>query len=198
MKTLKNKIRENLLEIKETKKENLVESNIVKNRINRIVQESKSKIQLVLDLLSERKKLVKIGVKNEIINENLVDLFRTLYSDEKGVSIINSVKDTGSEHLIKKLNLENNTLISNSITKVFKDQPSEKVSELFSNCDELCSKVSKEIVKSFGIKDTNQKENMEKSMRLELKLIICRELDELESKMENKFSQIKEKVLKKN
>ena len=89
MKTLKNKIRENLLEIKETKKENLVESNIVKNRINRIVQESKSKIQLVLDLLSERKKLVKIGVKNEIINENLVDLFRTLYSDEKGVSIIN-------------------------------------------------------------------------------------------------------------
>ena len=120
MKSLKNKIRENLLEIKETKKENLVESNIVKNRINRIVQESKSKIQLVLDLLSERKKLVKIGVKNEIINENLVDLFRTLYSDEKGANIINSVKDTGSEHLIKKLNLENNSLIANSITKVFK------------------------------------------------------------------------------
>jgi hypothetical protein len=38
MKTLKNKIRENLLEIKETKKENLVDSGIVKNRMNRIVQ----------------------------------------------------------------------------------------------------------------------------------------------------------------
>jgi len=199
MKTLKNKIRENLLEIKETKKENLVDSGIVKNRMNRIVQESKSKIQLVLDLLSERKKLVKIGVKNEIINENLVDLFRTLYSDEKGANIINSVKDTGSEHLIKKLNLENNSLIANSITKVFKNQPNDKVSELFSksNCDDFCSKVSEEIVKSFGIKDTNHKENMEKSIKLELKLMVCGEVEELESKMENKFSQIKEKVLKK-
>jgi hypothetical protein len=54
MKSLKNKIRENLLEIKETKKENLVESGIVRNRINRIVQESKSKIQLVLDLYLDK------------------------------------------------------------------------------------------------------------------------------------------------
>jgi hypothetical protein len=58
--------------------------------------------------------------------------------------------------------------------------------------------VSEEIVKSFGIKDTNHKEDMEKSIKLELKLIVCGEVEELESKMENKFSQIKEKVLKKN
>ena len=198
METLKYIIRENLLEIKKTKKENLIESNIVKNRINRIVKESTNKTQLFLDLLSERKKLANIGVKNQIINENLVDLFRTLYNDEKGVKIINSVKDTGSDHLIKKLNLENNALISDSIIKVFRDQPAEKVSELFSNCDEFCTKVSEEIVKHFGINDTNQKENMEKSIKMELKLIICPELDKLETRMENKFSEIKEKILRKN
>jgi hypothetical protein len=198
MKTLKNTIRKNLLEVKETKKVELIDSKIVENRFNKIVSESENRVQLIFDVLSEEKKLRKIGLPKKVIKENLMDLIKVFYKDEKGVKIIDSIKDTASEDLIKKLNLETNGLLSNCIVKVFKDQPTESVSEIFSDCDEFCNKVAQEIVDSFGIKDTNRRETITKSIKLELKLIICPEMDDLQTKMENKFSSMKEKMLNKD
>ena len=198
MKTLKNTIRKNLLEVKETKKVELIDSKIVENRFNKIVSESENRVQLIFDVLSEEKKLRKIGLPKKVIKENLMDLIKVFYKDEKGVKIIDSIKDTASEDLIKKLNLETNGLLSNCIVKVFKDQPTESVSEIFSDCDEFCNKVAQEIVDSFGIKDTNRRETITKSIKLELKLIICPEMDDLQTKMENKFSSMKEKMLSKD
>jgi len=198
MKTLKNTIRKNLLEVKETKKVELIDSKIVENRFNKIVSESENRVQLIFDVLSEEKKLRKIGLPKKVIKENLMDLIKVFYKDEKGVKIIDSIKDTASEDLIKKLNLETNGLLSNCIVKVFKDQPTESVSEIFSDCDEFCNKVAQEIVDSFGIKDTNRRETITKSIKLELKLIICPEMDDLQTKMENKFSKMKKKMLSKD
>lgn len=198
MKTLKNTIRKNLLEVKETKKVELIDSKIVENRFNKIVSESENRVQLIFDVLSEEKKLRKIGLPKKVIKENLMDLIKVFYKDEKGVKIIDSIKDTASEDLIKKLNLETNGLLSNCIVKVFKDQPTESVSEIFSDCDEFCNKVAQEIVNYFGIKDTNRRETITKSIKLELKLIICPEMDDLQTKMENKFSSMKEKMLSKD
>ena len=198
MKSLQNTIRKNLLEVKNTKKNEMIDSKIVENRFNKIVSESENRVQLIFDVLSEEKKLRKIGLPKKVIKENLRDLIKVFYKDEKGVKIIDSIKDTASEDLIKKLNLETNGLLSNCIVKVFKDQPTESVSEIFSDCDEFCNKVAQEIVDSFGIKDTNRRETITKSIKLELKLIICPEMDDLQTKMENKFSSMKEKMLSKD
>lgn len=198
MKSLQNTIRKNLLEVKNTKKNEMIDSKIVENRFNKIVSESENRVQLIFDVLSEEKKLRKIGLPKKVIKENLMDLIQVFYKDEKGVKIIDSIKDTASEDLIKKLNLETNGFLANCIVKVFKDQPTESVSEIFSDCDEFCNKVAQEIVDYFGIKDTNRRETITKSIKLELKLIICPEMDDLQTKMENKFSKMKEKMLSKD
>jgi hypothetical protein len=195
MDSLSKNIRKNLSEIRTIKKQRIAESNIVKNRFEKILDNSYNRTDFFLKSISEMKKLYSYGFEFNILKENLMDLLGVLFDGESKDALIDNFKSEGADHLINKLNLEVGQSLEKAIRKVFEEQESENSMKLFSDCDFLCEEISKCLVEEMGINNQSQENSMIKSIKSELKISICPIIDSLDTKMSDGFSGMKSKIL---
>lgn len=200
MRNLSKTIRKNILEVKETKSNLIQESNIIKNRFNVILGSPRIKsknemIRLLSKVVKESVKLRELNHNSELINENLLDLFNTLFKDGGGTQITNAFKTESGAFLIDKLKLKPDSILSSSIKKITNDVSPEETAKLFSDCEHFCEVLSKEVISKMGLSDESSKINFERSFKSDLKTMICPVLDQIGTKMETKFSEMKSKAL---
>lgn len=200
MRNLSKTIRKNILEVKETKNNLIQESNIIKNRFNVILGSPRIKsknemIRLFSKVVKESVKLRELNHNSELINENLLDLFNALFKDGGGTQITNAFKTESGSFLIDKLKLKPDSILSSSIKKITNDVSPEETAKLFSDCEHFCEVLSKEVISKMGLSDESSKSNFERSFKSDLKTMICPVLDQIGTKMETKFSEMKSKAL---
>ena len=193
-------IRKNLLEVKETKNNLIQESNIIKNRFNVILGSPRIKsknemIRLLSKVVKESVKLRELNHSNELINENLLDLFNTLFKDGGGTQITNAFKTESGSFLINQLKLKPDSILSGSIKKITNDVSPEETSKLFSDCEHFCEVLSKEVISKMGLSDESTIKKFERSFKSDLEEMIRPVLDKLATNMETKFSEVKSKAL---
>jgi hypothetical protein len=200
MRNLSKTIRKNILEVKETKNNLIQESNIIKNRFNVIlgpprIKSKNEMIRLLSKVVKESVKLRELNHNSELINENLLDLFNTLFKDGGGAKITNAFKTESGSFLIDKLKLKPDSILSSSIKKITNDVSPEETAKLFSDCNHFCEVLSEQVISKMGLSDEISRKNFERSFKSELKTMICPLLDKIGSKMEKKFSEMKSKAL---
>jgi len=194
--TLNETVKKNLTILLENKKNQIAETTIVRRRFNSILNADDSRKKILGALISESVKMNRVGFDKKIVNENLIDLFKTFFKDDKGSQIIDNFKKEAMNSLLSKINVDENGDLASSIEYVFESQKEEDVAKLLNDCEFLTDEVSKDIVDKMGIKNDTEKNNMERSIKSELKLIICPILNDLTKKMEDKFSEIRDKAMK--
>jgi len=195
MDSLSKTIRKNMVEIQQSKKNKIVESTIVKNRFDNLIKESKNRKSLFFKIIYESRKLIKSGIDKNIINENLLDLLQIFFKDQKGMYIVSSFKIESSESLIEKIGLEQNSLISNAITKTFSEKNEEETNKLFTDSDFLAEKIVSHMIDEFGLENQSDKNNMTKVLTTEIKSLIRPHMESIRTKMDDKFEDLKNKSL---
>jgi len=200
MRNLSKTIRKNILEVKETKSNLIQESNIIKNRFNVIlgpprIKSKNEMIRLLSKVVKESVKLRELNYNNELINENLLDLFNTLFKDGGGAKITNTFKTEFGTFLIDGLKLESDSILSSSIKKITNDVRPEETTKLLTDCEHFCEVLSKEVISKMGLSDESSKSNFERSFKSDLKTMICTIFNQIGTNMEKKFSEIKSKAL---
>ena len=195
MDSLSKTIRKNIVEIQQSKKNKIVEYTIVKNRFDNLIKESKNRKSLFFGIIYESRKLIKSGIDKNIINENLLDLLQIFFKDQKGMDIISSFKIESSELLIEKIGLEQNSVISNAITKTFSEKNEEETNKLFTDSDFLAEKIVSHMIDEFGLENQSDKNNMTKVLTTEIKSLIRPHMESIRTKMDDKFEDLKNKSL---
>lgn len=153
MKPIKNKIHRTLIEIKENKKKTVLENKIVKNRFKIILEDKsmfkkKNKEKLFSHLTCEVMYLKNQGFNNDMINEGLTDIIKSLFGTASD-SIFQTWKEAGISWLIKKLGFDPNSQVANFIEVSFANVPVSKIPDLFTDCEFVTKIVAKSMFETY-------------------------------------------------
>ena len=219
--SLKKTIRENILKINESKTASLLqEGKIINNRFNIITEgttpkNKKDQKKVGKGLFNEMIYLNKQGYSQELISEELMDIFSSIFP--KGVSepIMQYFKEEGAKWLAGKFGLDPNSWLSSIVISAIGDVGIGEIPRLFSDCNFATKKISKAVaegivrkiqVEKFGdsafyniMRNTlvDALEATELATKLEEKLgtIICPLVSTLSGKMEGAADTMKQKAL---
>ena len=220
-KDLKKVIRENISKINESKTASLLqEGKIINNRFNIITEgttpkNKKDQKKVGKELFNEMIYLNKQGYSQELISEELMDIFSSIFP--KGVSepIMQYFKEEGAKWLAGKFGLDPNSWLSSIVISAIGDVGIGEIPRLFSDCNFATKKISKAVaegivrkiqVEKFGdsafyniMRNTlvDALEATELATKLEEKLgtIICPLVSTLSGKMEGAADTMKQKAL---
>ncbi len=164
MKPLKNKIHKTLLEVKESRRKTILETKIVKNRFKIILEDKnmfkkKNKEKLFSQLTSEVFYLKNQGFNNDMINEGLTEIIKSLFGTASD-SIFQTWKEAGIGWLIKQLGFDPNSEVANFIEVSFANVPISKIPDLFTDCDFVTKIVAKSMYETY-LKNLQQDVGME-------------------------------------
>jgi len=194
--TLNNNIKKHLKETIEVKKTNLVENRIIKSRLE-LTTSNNSNINLTLNrMITESIKMRAVGMDNNLIKENLMDLIDVLYKD-KSTKVKKVFNQESAKYISGKLGLSEGAFLRRVINDVFSNNSIETTIELFNNCDYLCNIISDEVSKTLGFTDKTVEDIISRSMKSEFKSMICPIINSMGDKMENQFNKMKSKALDK-
>lgn len=153
---LKSIIKENLIKTHENKNRLLQESNIVKTRLNIILEGKtfKTKRQVndvYVTILSEMIYLHKQGFNEDIIAENVDNVFGALGNIfGTGINgVIETFKERGVNYILEKLGLSKNNFLKNFLVTALANTDIKDVPKLFSDCDFLTKKISESIPEAY-------------------------------------------------
>ena len=147
--TLKNIIRENLIELSKSKKKSLVEEyNIINNRL-KIITESgnpkskKQKEKLVDDIINEMFYLKSQGFNETLINEGFLDIIKSFFGQVPG-GIFDTLKERMAQFILDKLGIETDGYLANIFITTMGNIPiGDYVNGKVFNCQYLSNAVSK-------------------------------------------------------
>jgi len=195
--TLNNNIKKHLKETIEVKKTNLVENRIIKSRLE-LTTSNSSNINLTVNrMITESVKMRVVGMDNNLIKENLMDLIDVLYKD-KSTKVKKVFNQESAKYISDKIGLSEGAFLRRVINDVFSNNSIEKTIELFNNCDYLCNIISDEVSKTLGFSDNTVEDIFSKNMKPEFKSMICPIINSIGDKMENQFNKMKSKALDKS
>jgi hypothetical protein len=153
---LKSIIKENLIKTQENKNRLLQESNIVKTRLNIILEGKtfKTKRQVndvYVTILSEMIYLHKQGFNEDIIAENVDNVFGALGNIfGTGINgVIETFKERGVNYILEKLGISKNNFLKNFLITALSNTDIKDVPKLFSDCDFLTKKISESIPEAY-------------------------------------------------
>ena len=153
---LKGIIKENLIKTQENKNRLLQESNIVKTRLNIILEgktfKTKKQVNDVyVTILSEMIYLHKQGFNEDIIAENVDSVFGALGNIfGTGINgVIETFKEKGVNYILEKLGLSKNNFLKNFLITALANTDIKDVPKLFSDCDFLTKKIAESIPEAY-------------------------------------------------
>ena len=153
---LKGIIKENLIKTQENKNRLLQESNIVKTRLNIILEGKTFKTKKQVDdvyvtILSEMIYLHKQGFNEDIIAENVGSVFGALGNIfGTGINgVIETFKEKGVNFILEKLGLSKNNFLKNFLITALGNTDIKDVPKLFSDCDFLTKKIAESIPEAY-------------------------------------------------
>ena len=153
---LKGIIKENLIKTQENKNRLLQESNIVKTRLNIILEGKTFKTKKQVDdvyvtILSEMIYLHKQGFNEDIIAENVGSVFGALGNIfGTGINgVIETFKERGVNYILEKLGLSKNNFLKNFLITSLANTDIKDVPKLFSDCDFLTKKIAESIPEAY-------------------------------------------------
>jgi hypothetical protein len=153
---LKGIIKENLIKTQENKNRLLQESNIVKTRLNIILEGKTFKTKKQVDdvyvtILSEMIYLHKQGFNEDIIAENVDNVFGALGNIfGTGINgVIETFKERGVNYILEKLGLSKNNFLKNFLVTALANTDIKDVPKLFSDCDFLTKKIAESIPEAY-------------------------------------------------
>lgn len=218
MRTLKNKIHKTLLETKESKKKTILENKIVTNRFKIILEDKnmfkkKNKQKLFSQLTSEVSYLKNQGFNNQMINEGLIDIIKSLFGNKSDV-IFTTWKDQGVNWLIDKLGVSHDEDLSDKIKSKFSNVLTSEIPELFTDCDKVTDMVVDAMIEVFqenlkngesngseasrilqdSVLEMTSHEDFQDSIEIKLKNTICPLLNKISNNMSNQENEIKSKI----
>lgn len=207
--SLKQIVKKNINEVKTDKRTRLVESKIVKGRLSILVEmfNPKSIIDTTFffnKLFIETNKMVKLGIHESTINEDLIGVLRALNGDND--NIIDTIKEKLITYL--DMNLQMDNFEKSVLTQTIVDVEDDDFSRVFSDRKFLARQLSDKFVTEFkekyleGLSDDlkevimnqidtdNFKRDMEDKYTTKLESM----LDSIESKMDSKLRGIRDNV----
>lgn len=218
MKNLKNKIHKTLLETKENKKKTILENKIVTNRFKIILEDKnmfkkKNKQKLFSQLTSEVNYLKNQGFNNQMINEGLIDIIKSLFGNNSD-AIFTTWKDQGVNWLIDKLGVSHDEELSDKIKSKFSNVLTSEIPELFTDCDKVTDMIVDAMIEVFqenlkngqsngseasrilqdSVLEMTSHEDFQDSVEVKLKNTICPLLSKISSNMSNQENDIKSKI----
>ena len=153
---LKGIIKENLIKTQENKNRLLQESNIVKTRLNIILEGKTFKTKKQVDdvyvtILSEMIYLHKQGFNEDIIAENVDSVFGALGNIfGSGINgVVATFKERGVDFILEKLGLSKNNFLKNFLVTALGNTDIKDVPKLFSDCDFLTKKIAESIPEAY-------------------------------------------------
>lgn len=184
---LNNIIKKTLIEVKETKKDLLIESKIVKNRYKLIYESSKKKNHKVLfsNVLSEMIKLRELNFDKNILikeEESFFNLLNGLFggngSDKRKLmnNLKNSFTDSAISKLLETLGVDEKSTVGDKFKNYLGSVDSvSDVPKFFTDCsfvtDILSKSVVESMIESFEKNNTNGKSVPEKTKKSLIDLI---------------------------
>ena len=207
--SLKQIVKKNINEVKTDKRTRLVESKIVKGRLSILVEmfNPKSIIDTTFffnKLFIETNKMVKLGIHESTINEDLIGVLRALNGDND--NIIDTIKEKLITYL--DMNLQMDNFEKSVLTQTIVDLEDDDFSRVFSDRKFLARQLADKFVTEFkekyleGLSDDlkevimnqidtdNFKRDMEDKYTTKLESM----LDSIESKMDSKLRGIRDNV----
>jgi hypothetical protein len=148
-------------------------------------------------MIEESMKMRTVGIDNNLIKENLMDLIDVLYKD-KSTKVKKVFNQESAKYISEKLGLSEGAFLRRVINDVFSNNSIETTIELFNNCDYLCNIISDEVSKTLGFTDKTVEETFSRNMKSEFKSMICPIINSMGDKMENQFNKMKSKALDKS
>jgi len=150
--SIKKSIKTNIQELQERKKKNLIETKIVKNRLNLISEgvnlNSKIRTKKLLDsLLSECNYLKKQGFNEKLINEGFLDVMGDLFGQE-GPQFWDTIKNRLSDYLTSKFNIDG--WMKDKIIEGIGSVEIDEIPLLFTDCRFLVQKVTDAAMEGFN------------------------------------------------
>lgn len=195
--TLNSNIKKHLKETIEVKKTKLVENRIIKSRLELTTSNSSNINYTVKKMIEESMKMRTVGIDNNLIKENLMDLIDVLYKD-KSTKVKKVFNQESAKYISEKLGLSEGAFLRRVINDVFSNNSIETTVELFNNCDYLCNIISDEVSKTLGFTDKTVEETFSRNMKSEFKSMVCPIISSMGDKMENQFNKMKSKALDKS
>lgn len=160
---LKKIIRENLNELSETKKKGLLEEYKIINTRFKVISESgkpktkKQKEKFADDLLSEILYLNSQGFNERLINEQFLDIIKSLFGNVPG-GIFDTLKERFIQLILTKLGIDTTGYLGNIFIATIGDIPiGDYVNGKIFNCDYLTNAISKGIGEGIVRKIQNEK-----------------------------------------
>jgi hypothetical protein len=159
--SLTNRIKNNLLEVKENKKNFLVETHIVQNRFKLIVESSNPKNKKIIydRLISEIIKLKSTGISDKVISEQLeglFNMFKGLFGGDKaGSNIMGGIGGTfveyGVQFLLRFIGLDPNSVVGRIfVTSIGNIGGFENIPKILTDCKFTSELLAKSIVESMA------------------------------------------------
>lgn len=196
-------IRQVISEHKENKKSLIEETKIVKRRFNFILggyDLKTQKRQAFSKLQEERRHLVKLGFNKGLVKESFIDVMDSLYSSE-GKDILGDIKSKLGERIAATV--QNKEEEHQMILDAFNELDSSVVEKAIKEkrVDELSDIISKKALEKY--KTEFGEEGLMGSMissvdpskfKSEVAKLISPAIDEVTSKMDEKFQQVKDAV----
>jgi hypothetical protein len=218
MRNLKKTIHKTLVETKENKKKTILENKIVTNRFKIILEDKnmfkkKNKQKLFSQLTSEVNYLKNQGFNNQMINEGLIDIIKSLFGNNSDV-IFTTWKDQGVNWLIDKLGVSHDEELSDKIKSKFSNVLTSEIPELFTDCDKVTDMIVDAMIEVFqeslkngqsngseasrilqdSVLEMTSHEDFQDSIEVKLKNTICPLLSKISSNMSNQENDIKSKI----
>jgi hypothetical protein len=149
-------IKNTLIETKETKKKQLIESKIINTRFKIIVETDKLKSQddlddVLIDILYEMVYLHNQGFDDKLIAESVEGVFGVLSNLFKGgsSSILDTFKEKGVAYIIKHLGFDGNTYLENFLITAIGNTSLSDVPKLFTDCNFLTKRIAETIPEAY-------------------------------------------------
>jgi len=220
-KVIKKKIRENLIETKENKKNLIVEESIIKNRFsviveNRQLKTKKEKEKFYFDVLVEMKRLNDQGFKSKLITESFFDIISGFFG-KSGSGILQTIKEYFGNWLIEKLGVDTKGWIGGTIVKTIGNLDIADIPKL-TNCTFTTKLLSKSLAENAvsklqtaaGLEGTLSNimrntlvETLEENSTFMVKIeealgsVLCPLISNVSGKLEDAASAMKEKAIAK-
>ena len=144
-------LRENLIKVKENKKNLIVEESIIKNRFsviveNRQLKSKKEKEKFYFDVLVEMKRLNDQGFESKLITESFFDIISGFFG-KSGSGILQTIKEYFGNWLIEKLGVDSGGWIGGTIVKAIGNLDMADIPKL-TNCNFTTKLLSKSLAEN--------------------------------------------------
>jgi hypothetical protein len=173
----------------------------------------KNKEKLFSQLTSEVNYLKNQGFNNQMINEGLIDIIKSLFGNNSDV-IFSTWKDQGVNWLIDKLGVSHDEELSDKIKSKFSNVLTSEIPELFTDCDKVTDMIVDAMIEVFqenlkngqsngseasrilqdSVLEMTSHEDFQDSVEVKLKNTICPLLSKISSNMSNQENDIKSKI----